>query len=258
MLKVSKDWWKYFFNGIYLITDARSVCNPSLTCKEVTLLERLLDLKKDDRILDLCGGQGRHSLELARRGYRDVTVLDYSSYLTGLGRRLARKSGFNVQFLRRDARSTKLQNDCYTIICIMANSFGYFPNESDNLKVLKESYRMLKKGGKLLLDLADPQHVKINLKPFSWHEASNDIIVYRQREICKNLIKAREIVISKKDGLLRDDVYCERIYSKNNIIKLLKSAGFKKISVLDRVSLHNAVNDYGLLTSRMFVAAVKT
>ena len=64
------------FDETYLITDARSVCDEHLTCKEVDLLKHVLGLEKSFSILDLCGGQGRHSLELSRRGFQDVTVLD--------------------------------------------------------------------------------------------------------------------------------------------------------------------------------------
>ena len=61
MGKVDPDWWKRIFDEIYLITDARSVCDDELTCREVDFLERVLDLKKSWSILDLCGGQGRHA-----------------------------------------------------------------------------------------------------------------------------------------------------------------------------------------------------
>lgn len=254
-MKQYKEWWKGFFNEIYLITDARSVCDDALTRKEVNLVEKLLDLGKTDRILDLCGGQGRHSLELAKQGYQDLTVVDFSRFLINLGKKEAR--GLNIKFLQRDARFTRLKNNDYSVVFIMANSFGYFLEERDNLKVLKEIHRLLKRGGRLLLDLSDPGYIRKNLKPTSWHEANKDIIVCRHRELSKGLIKAREIVISKKDGLIRDGYYCEHIYSKNKIRSLLKNAGFKDISIKNNLSLHNDCKDYGFLTSRMFVTALK-
>jgi len=63
------------FDHIYLLTDARSVCDTELTSREVLFLEETLNLDKSASILDLCGGQGRHSLELSRSGFSDVTVL---------------------------------------------------------------------------------------------------------------------------------------------------------------------------------------
>lgn len=256
-IKTKKDWWRGFFNEIYLITDARSVCNEALTQREVKLVERLLGLDKNSRILDLCGGQGRHSLELAKRGYKDLTVLDFSGFLVRLGRKTAKKKGLKVKFLLRDARATRLKSDDYSVVFIMANSFGYFSNENDNMRVLREIRRLLKKGGKLLLDLSDPDYVRKNLKPISWHEANKDIIVCRKREFKNDLVKTREIVISKRDGILRDGFYCARLYKKNRIINFLQKTGFKNISVKRNLSLHKNNKDYGFLTSRMFVTAVK-
>ena len=84
-IPVDNNWWKHLFDEIYLLTDARSVCDEKLTCQEVDFLEETLDLDKSASILDLCGGHGRHSLELSKRGYMNVTVLDYSGYLVNLG-----------------------------------------------------------------------------------------------------------------------------------------------------------------------------
>jgi D-alanine-D-alanine ligase len=256
-MKIRKDWWKNFFNEIYLLTDARSVCNANLTCREVNLLEQLLNLNKDEHILDLCGGYGRHSLELARRGYRNLTVLDYSDYQIKLGRKMAKKGGLKIKFFRKDARSSGLKSNNYSAIFIMANSFGYFPDKKQNLRILKESHRLLKTGGKLLLDLTDADYVKKNLKALSWHRANKDVIVCRQRKIEANMLKAREIVLSKKKGVLRDGSYCERLYDKKRISRLLKLAGFKRLSIKNNLSLHKNKKDYGLLTSRMLATAIK-
>lgn len=256
-MRIKKEWWKDFFNQIYLITDARSVCNTTLTRKETDLLEKILDLGKNDRILDLCGGQGRHSLELARRGYRDLTVLDFSDYLIRLGRRRAKEEGLDIKFLRGDARFSGLKNNDYSVVFIMANSFGYFPDERENLRILKEMHRLLKRGGKLLLDLTDPDYVRSNLKPLSWHEATKDVIVCRKRELKGDIIKVREIVLSKKRGLLRDGFYCERIYDKDKITHFLKNTGFRNVLVKKNISVHKNRKDYDLMTSRMIVTAEK-
>jgi len=71
-IHVDNNWWKELFDEIYLLTDARSVCDEKLTGQEVNFLEETLDWDKSAPILDLCGGQGRHSLELSRRGYTNA------------------------------------------------------------------------------------------------------------------------------------------------------------------------------------------
>jgi len=257
MINVKNDWWKKYFDQIYLITDARSVTDENLTKREVDLIEDLLKLKKRDHILDLFGGQGRHSFELARRGYKDLTVLDYSPFLIRKGRQLAKKDNLDVKFRKADARSTGLKNNSYTATVIMANSFGYFENEKDNIRVLLEARRLLQNQGKLLLDLTDKDYVESNLKSQSWHEANKDIVVLRSRELKRDMIRAREVVISKKRGLLRDGTYCARLYSDKKIKTLLSSLGYKDILVHSGLSLHSQKKDYGFLTSRMIVTASK-
>ena len=75
------DWWRTLFNSLYLETDGDIIENDRNTADEVDLLIRSVGLERNDRILDLCCGQGRHSLELASRGFPNVTGLDRSRYL---------------------------------------------------------------------------------------------------------------------------------------------------------------------------------
>src|SRR4030065_236414 len=78
---VHPDWWRNIFNHLYLKTDADVVDDQNLTRHEVDILAEMFNLSPEDKILDLCGGQGRHSPELARRGYRNIEGLDRSHYL---------------------------------------------------------------------------------------------------------------------------------------------------------------------------------
>ena len=101
MIRVEPDWWKTLFDEVYLVTDAPFVCNPALTKREVDVVEHVLGLQPAARILDVCGGQGRHALELARRGYQHLTVLDYSDFLLDRGRWQAAASGCQRDLLSR-------------------------------------------------------------------------------------------------------------------------------------------------------------
>src|SRR5690348_6319554 len=61
------DWWRTLFNSLYLETDGDVVENDRNTEQEIELLVRSAGLEPNDRILDLCCGQGRHVLELNRK-----------------------------------------------------------------------------------------------------------------------------------------------------------------------------------------------
>ena len=256
-IQVDDNWWKELFDEIYLLTDARTVCDEELTCKEVNFLEETLDLDKSASILDLCGGHGRHSLELSRRGYMNVTVLDYSGYLVDLGGKRAKQEGLNTIFIQGDARNIGLRGQSFQFIIIMASSFGYFANEDENKKILNEAFRLLMSQGTLLLDLPDRDYVLQNLNPFSCHKVNEDITVSRERELGDDIIYSRETVTSEKKGCIRDRTYCTRLYSPEKISGLLCSVGFSSITCQKDFMSRKADGDYGCVTNRMLVTAKK-
>ncbi|MGD9320314.1 MAG: class I SAM-dependent methyltransferase [Desulfobacteraceae bacterium] len=257
MAEFDPDWWKRIFDETYLITDARSVCDDELTCKEVDFLEEVLKVDSSWPVLDLCGGQGRHGLELSRRGFKDVTVLDYSEYLINQGKEKAQQEGLNTFFIREDARDTDLASERFKIIVVMASSFGYFVDECENEKILFEANRLLMPEGKLLLDLPNKDYVLKNFNPESWHEADDDVVVCRQRRLEEDILYSREKVISKSRGGIRDETYCTRLYSEKKIVKMLVSCGFSSIDVQKDYMSHEKKGDYGCMTNRMIVIAHK-
>lgn len=257
MVQVDPGWWKTLFDVIYLITDARSVCDERLTCMEIDFLEKALKLEKSWPILDLCGGQGRHSLELSRRGFQDVTVLDYAGFLIALGKKKAREEGLNTLFVLNDARDTGFPGQRFRVIIVMASSFGYFIDENENEKILHETFRLLMPKGSLLLDLPDREYVLNNFTLQSWHEANEDIVVCRQRRLDEDIICGREMVISKMKGLIRDATYCTRLYSPEKITTMLTSAGFSSVAIQKDFAANERKGDYGLMTNRMLVIAEK-
>jgi len=255
MVEVNPEWWKMLFDEVYMITDARSVCDEELTCREVDLIQSTLKLEKSSPILDLCGGHGRHAQELSRRGFTDVTVLDYSHYLVTIGRETAHREGLRTVFVKGDARDTGLPDRSYRFIIIMASSFGYFVEQKEDQKILHEAFRLLMPGGSLLLDLPNRDYVLEHLSPESWHEADEDIVVCRQRTAENDTIFSREMVISKSRGLIRDAGYCTRLYSAERITECLKAAGFSSVTVQMGFVSHRERGDYGCMTNRMIVSA---
>ena len=259
MIRVEHDWWKTLFDEVYLMTDAPFVCNPALTKCEVDVIEEILRLQPSTRILDVCGGQGRHALELARRGYQHLTVLDYSDFLLDRGRWEAVALGLNVTFCQGDARAMVLPSASFDVVLLMANSFGYFVDTADDYRVLAEVARVLTAHGRFLLDLIDRDVALRHFCPESWHEATDDIVVCWKRELVHDVIRVRELVLSKATGLLRDRTYAERLYSPEAIRRLLTAVGFHDIVIQQGAFVYDPDHDtdYGLATNRMLVTAVK-
>jgi D-alanine-D-alanine ligase len=256
-ISVDDNWWQNAFDATYLLTDARSVCNEELTRREVDLLINTLKIDKAAHILDLCGGQGRHAIELARRGFKNLTVLDYSAYLIGVGREMAEAAGLDLAFLRGDARDTCLPSSSFDCIIVMASSFGYFLDEEDNKRILVEAFRLLTLIGTLLLDLPDRDYVIHNFQPSSCHAVSDDITVSRERELGKDIIYSRERVLSKQRGCIKESSYCTRLYSPEKITELLGSTGFSTIITTRDFMNREEEGDFGCMTNRMIVTARK-
>lgn len=255
--KVHPDWWKFIFDELYLQTDGRSVCDTELTSKEVDFIESSLCLDRSAVILDLCGGQGRHALELSRRGYKEVTVLDYSDYLIQAGRQEAARQDSNIRFLQGDARDTQLPSETYDSVMIMGGSFGYFVEPVENEKILKEVFRILNSGGVLLLDLPDEVRVRKNFQPISQHQPDHTLNVVRNRELKEDIIYCQEIITCAQRGVLRENTYCIRLYRPDEIRRILEQVGFTHVSFQEDFMNRQQIGDYGTMTNRMVVRSRK-
>ena len=255
---VDVEWWKYLFDETYLLTDARSVCDEELTRREVDFLQERLRPDTSDPILDLCGGQGRHSLELSSRGFTDVTVLDYSQYLIDCGEKRAGREGLDTVFIQGDARNTGLPSQSFKFIFVMASSFGYFAGDEENRKIIIEAFRMLMPGGKLLLDLPNREYVLQNFKSTSRHRVNDDVYVRREREMEDDVVYSREIVMSAKRGCIRDQRYLTRLYSPAKISNMIYSADFSSVTCEKDFMSRDGKGDYGSMTNRMIVTAKKS
>jgi D-alanine-D-alanine ligase len=256
-IHVDPDWWKTLFDEVYLITDARSVDNDSVTRQEIGIFTTLIPIKPHDRILDLCGGQGRHSMELYNRGYRDCTVLDYSDALLRIGAQKAAEKGYAIRFVQGDARHTDLASGSFDHVLILGNSLGYISDSDADLLILKESGRLLKPGGRLLLDVTDGESVPTKISPQAWHQIGEDIVVCRQREAKEGVISAREMVLSKSQGLIRDKTYRIRLYSQKSLTELVQNAGFGDVQIHTGASVMKVTEDVGCMNHRLVVSARK-
>src|SRR3989337_2234842 len=79
----------------WMRTDGDVVNDEQITSQEVQIFMSVLEVDKDTPILDLCCGQGRHVLEMARLGYWNVHGMERSHYL------ISRARNFEVMEIRR-------------------------------------------------------------------------------------------------------------------------------------------------------------
>lgn len=122
------------------------------TNQEIDFLESVMSLRSGCKLLDVGCGPGRHSLELARRGYQ-VTGLDISDRFVEIATESARKDRLDVEFARFDARDLPgrfvEQFDC--VICLCQGGFGLMLEPEEDLAVFEGLVRCLRPGGNLAL-----------------------------------------------------------------------------------------------------------
>jgi 2-polyprenyl-3-methyl-5-hydroxy-6-metoxy-1,4-benzoquinol methylase len=102
------------------------------------------------RLLDLCCGFGRISLELCRQGF-SVTGVDITETYLDAARNDAAKENLPIEFIKEDARMFK-RPGFFDVAVNLYISFGYFENASDDVLVVRNVFESLKKGGAFIIE----------------------------------------------------------------------------------------------------------
>ena len=120
------------------------------TIREVDFVCSVAPLPAFRVLADVCCGMGRHARSLSERGYsvagidRDITIVQN-----------ARGLGGGVHYIQADLRDYMPQSGVFDVVIIMGQSFGHF-DAATNQKVLKHLANGMRQGGRLVLDLWNP------------------------------------------------------------------------------------------------------
>ena len=202
----------------------------------VTRIMDLLGMKSGESVLDLACGFGRHSLLFAEHGL-DVTGVDLNSAFIEEAKSKAIAARQNIRFVRADMREFKEPNS-YGYIVLLYNSFGYFTDQEDDERVLRNSFESLLPGGKMLISVMGRE---INERLMSskkdrtwWGEEGN----YRLHECVMNEDRSwatiRMIILKGSDQQIFE--YGVRLYSEPELVKSLTDAGFEDIQTYGSLS----------------------
>ncbi|MGE0628860.1 MAG: methyltransferase domain-containing protein [Hyphomicrobiaceae bacterium] len=252
------EWWRSLFNALYVKTDGDVVENVENTRREADFIVSAAAITPHSQILDLCCGQGRHCLELARRGFRNVTGVDRSRYLVRLGRKRAQAEGLQVLFKEGDARNPRLAENSFDCIAIMGNSFGYFSNKQDDEKVLASVGKLLRASGQLVLDITDGAYMAEHFDRRSWEWIDEHHFVCRERSISQDRERliSREVIVHDEMGVIADQFYAERLYTRDSIARLLEKTGFRNVrhhGIAEAKSERD--QDLGMMARRILLSA---
>lgn len=169
MIKPPDDWYKTIWS--LKIKDMSWVEDTS---SQVAFIEEALELKGSERILDLACGYGRHSLELARRGY-EVVGVDITQEFIEDAKKSAEKENLNATFLCSDIRDVDYEN-CFDVVLNMADgAIGYLENDEENHKVFKVNAKALRSKGKILISVCSKEHALTHIPKKTWEIGEKSI-----------------------------------------------------------------------------------
>lgn len=153
----SAEWYKNWFDSPYyhLLYKDRDESEAE------GFIDRLLETlapRPGARVLDLACGRGRYSRHLADKGF-EVTGIDLSVQSITFARQFERD---NLSFFTHDMR-WPFRTNYFDYIFNFFTSFGYFENEKDDIKTLRNAATGLRPGGVFVLDFFNSAYVASRL-----------------------------------------------------------------------------------------------
>lgn len=219
------EWYEQSFGEDYLLVYKHRDFQGAK--REVHKMISWLGLPMGAKILDLCCGMGRHAMALEEAGY-EVTGVDLSEVLLQEARR--NDSGQRVTWMHADMRNLPLTGGFDAVVNLFT-SFGYFDQDAEHIKVLKEVRRMLKPGGQFIIDFLNPEYTKAHLVPESERTYDGQLIKER-RVIEEGYVKKRIEIIDQTrtaDFKAQPRHYLERIklYTREDFTAMMEEAGLE-------------------------------
>ena len=207
-------WWQAAFGPDYELVYAHR-SDDAASAEVAGLLPQL----GHGPVLDACCGNGRHLAALHRAGIAAVGF-DYSANLL---RSAAGRSDVRGRVCRADVRAIPYAGN-FSAVLVLFTAFGYF-DEADNGVALAALAGQLAHGGKLVLDLPDPQRVRAELIPESIKTVAG-LHITEQRRIDGNRV-IKDVRISRPDGSVHAYTESVRLYASDEIARLAEAVGLR-------------------------------
>jgi len=135
-------WWKTYFGDDFFDLHV-DLFPEELSRREVAGMLDLLQAPVGGRILDVPCGWGRHTQLLRESGYTVIgTDLSYDLL----------KRAVKGPYAAADIRQQPLKSESFDAVINVFTSLGLFLDDAEDIAALREAHRLLKPGGRLLLE----------------------------------------------------------------------------------------------------------
>jgi ubiquinone/menaquinone biosynthesis C-methylase UbiE len=219
----SPETWDAFFSDFYLrafLEDARSEEAEA----QALGAARLAGVQAGAELLDVPCGFGRHSLPLARAGYR-VTGIDRSRALLDEARRRAGGERW-PKLVQGDYRELPFADESFDAAVNLFSSLGYLGDEADT-HVLAEIRRVLRPDARLVIEILHRDRIVRHFSERDWRLLGEGRLLLEQRTFdpAAGVAQTTQTLI---DGAGERDsrTWSVRVYSATELLAMLERAGF--------------------------------
>jgi SAM-dependent methyltransferase len=188
------------------------------------------------RIVDLCCGFGRLTLEFARRGFAATGVDITESYLRTAAEDAAYEN-LDIEFIPQDVRDFT-RPGFFDLAVNLYVSFGYFADPADDRRFVKNAYDSLKPGGAFIIETLGKEIAVRDFVEAEWFERAGYFILTEYEAVDSwSGLQNRWILIDKgegsrtKPGRRIERTFTQRLYAASELRALLFEAGFAEVEL---------------------------
>lgn len=231
MPQENKNWCEEFFDDLF--AEHHLVRTDEKELQEtIAFLEEKLHLKPKTTIFDQCCGVGSLSIALAQKGY-NVTGMDLIHSYIERARRDAGTANICCTFAAADAHDYITPVPCDAAINWWT-SFGYTPDDAQNIKMLHCVAASLKTGGWFAMDyMNSPQRLKAfgaSLYSVSEIKKENCTITWESYLDSPNNMIVKKWIYTGADGKkIEKQGGGAKLYMRSDLEKMFTTCGFKNI-----------------------------
>lgn len=249
-MNAPSDWWRTFFTGLAVDMWLQAMPEEA-TRSEADFVQKVLAVPPPAKLLDIPCGGGRHSLDLAERGYA-MTGVDISPIFLEHARGRANASGLSIRWEEREMRDLPWERE-FDGAFSLGNSFGYLTDE-DNAAFLKAVARSLKPGARFLINTGSLLETVIpSLQERAWMKLGDIYFLPDRRyDPASGRLEVEYTFI--RHGRAETKKTSTRLYTYREFRRLLEEAGFSDLKAYS--SMNQELFQYG--AKQLFMVATRT
>ena len=180
-------------------------------------------------VLDLCCGPGRHSIPLAKRGFR-VTGVDRAKFLLDKAKAKAKAAKVKIEWIQADMRDF-VRPGSFHIVLNLLTSFGYFDDKDQDVAVLRNMFVSLRPGGTCVIDVGGKEWLARIFQPTTSRLLPDGTLLVQRHEIFDDWTRIRNEWILIRKGRTKSFRFHHTIYSGQELRERMERAGFADVKL---------------------------